>query len=200
VQLMKNSVKILAVLAVLTTSCNSPTQPQANTIPNPATAPVSMPITPPVAVPITALASTVPNPSGQWTFVVTDSSGNEISVDTNTAIRQRNFAHFWQRGISPIPDQNGVSITMIYESMDCANVVWQGHKYIYLDRTGRILNQNANNSPILNVVPGSLGGALYQLACRPPSQSSQADQLLESGKNTQQTLTELARISASMFH
>jgi len=197
---MKNSVKTLAVLAVLTTGCNSPTQPQANTIPNPTTAPVSMPITAPVAVPVTALASTVPDPSGQWTFIVTDSTGSEISVDVNTAIRQGNSVRFWQRAISPIPDQHGASIAMIYESMDCANAVWQGHKYIYLDRTGRILHQNVEKSPITNVIPGSLGGALYQFACQPTSQSSQADQLLESSKNTQQTLTELARISASMFH
>jgi hypothetical protein len=171
---VNNSIKIFALLTILVTGCNSSppkSQLTINTVTD--SAPV---VQRTQAMPISSTfnSSEIPNPSGQWVFIVADTYGSQISIDANTAQRQGDLVSFWQQRILPTPDQFGSSIYLNYQSIDCKAAVFRFHKDIYLDASGNIINQAVGDSPLQNIAPGSVGAQVFMRTCG-QSQSAQTD-------------------------
>jgi hypothetical protein len=210
-----------AIALSLLAGCSAPyTSNQAAVsvpVPQQPTAQVSAPVTQvsssapaQVSVPTFNLAD-IPNPSGQWMSIGNDSTnGDEIDIDTRTAIYQGSFVRFWQRRVASVPNQNNVSISLNYQSVDCGRGVYRFHKDLYLDRSGNIINQAVGDSPLQNIVPGSVGQMVYQLVCQPiTSQSTdpnsvvvqaQLEALTRARQTNTQMLDSTMRNTANLFH
>jgi hypothetical protein len=171
---------------------------------------VSAPVSSQVSVPTFNLAD-IPNPSVQWILVGNDATnGDQIDIDAKTFIRQGNFVRFWQRSSNTIPKLNNVSISLYYRSIDCGRGVYRSHKYVNLDLSGNVVNQTVGDTPLQNVVPGSVGQMVSQFVCQPiTSQSTdsssaivqaQLEALTRARQTNAEMLNNTMRNTANLYH
>ena len=139
-------------------------------------------------------------------LVTNDSTnGDEIAIDAKTVIYQGKFVRFWQRRLADVPNQNGVTNSFYYESVDCSQRVFRFHKDLYLDRAGKIVNQSVGDSPLQTVVPGSVGEQVYQLVCQSVDPNSvvtraQLDALTRARQTNADMINKSMQDAAKLFH
>ncbi|HEY9832977.1 MAG TPA: surface-adhesin E family protein [Stenomitos sp.] len=109
----------------------------------------------------------IPNPSGQWVYVTTDVvNGDEIAIDTISAIKQGNIVRVWQRRLHSVPDQQDTKIALMYLSIDCSTGIYRLEKDIYLNSLGIVTGGSNEPGSLQNTIPGSVGGAVFQFVCQ----------------------------------
>ena len=108
----------------------------------------------------------IPDPSGQWMYVTTDStSGDEIAVDFDSGIQQGNCIRFWQRRIFTSPNELGAKVALFYIAMDCSTGRHRIEKDIYLNNSGSIVAESIKPGPLQYAMPNTVAGAVFQCVC-----------------------------------
>lgn len=108
----------------------------------------------------------IPNPSGQWMYVTTDSAnGDQIAVDIDSGIQQGNFVRFWQRRIFTMPNEQGAKVALFYLAMDCSTGRHRIEKDIYLNSLGVVVAEGLKPGPLQYAMPDTVSGAVFQCVC-----------------------------------
>ncbi len=115
---------------------------------------------------LASLMSTSTALAANWLQVAESQHNGRASIDVNSVQRQGPFVRYWTLIEFSIPDEYGNTAEVSYKTTDCRNGNSKlRHLLFYNGNRVTTDYTYGENTPVQQVVPGSVGESIFQSVC-----------------------------------